>query len=133
MANGMYRVRGGRELRRSMKEAEIEMSHLKAAHSEAGAYVANEAKTAVPVRTGLLQSSIRASGTQTSAVIRAGRKRIPYAGVIHYGWPAHNIEAQPFISKPAQETEPTWRRIYERAVAHIVERIRGAKGGQGTI
>src|SRR5699024_9779042 len=110
MANGMYRVRGGRELRRSMKEAEIEMSHLKAAHSEAGAYVANEAKTAVPVRTRLLQSSIRSSGTQTSDVSRVGHKIIQYDVIIHYGWPAHNIEEHQLISKPVQETESTWGR-----------------------
>jgi len=50
-----------------------------------------------PVLTGRLSSSIRAGRGKTKAVVRAGGARVPYAGVIHYGYPARNIEPQPFL------------------------------------
>jgi hypothetical protein len=50
-----------------------------------------------PVRSGKLEGTIRAGRGKTKAVVRAGGARAPYAGVIHYGWPARGIAAQPFL------------------------------------
>jgi len=50
-----------------------------------------------PVLTGRLQSTIRAGRGKTKAVVRAGGARAPYAGVVHYGYPAKNQQAQPFL------------------------------------
>lgn len=49
--------------------------------------------------TGALAKSIRAGRGKTKAVIRAGGAKAPYAGVIHYGWPARNIAPQPFLTE----------------------------------
>lgn len=48
--------------------------------------------------TGALAKSIRAGRGKTKAVIRAGGKAAPYSAVIHYGWPARHIAAQPFLT-----------------------------------
>lgn len=50
-----------------------------------------------PSRSGRLRETLRAGRGKTKAVVRAGGARAPYAGVIHYGWPAHNIGRQPFL------------------------------------
>lgn len=47
--------------------------------------------------TGRLAGSVRAGRGKTKAVVRAGGARVPYAGVIHYGWPARGISPQPFL------------------------------------
>jgi hypothetical protein len=48
--------------------------------------------------TGALAGSIRAGRGKTKAVVRAGGAKAPYAGVIHYGWPARNIAPHPFLT-----------------------------------
>ncbi len=48
--------------------------------------------------TGALAGSIRAGRGKTKAVVRAGGAKAPYAGVIHYGWPARNIKPHPFLT-----------------------------------
>src|SRR5699024_3301456 len=71
---------------------------LKALMGAIGELVADAARPRVPVRTGALARSVRAGKAKTRAVVRAGSKKVPYAGVIQYGWPGHNIEAQPFLT-----------------------------------
>jgi len=58
-------------------------------------------------------------------VIRAGGASLRYAGPVHFGWPEHHIEAQPFITEAAQRTEPAWTHIYEDAVESVLDTIRG--------
>ena len=52
----------------------------------------------IPTASGRLAGTVRAGKGKTKAVVRAGGARAPYAGVRHYGWPAHNIEAAPFLT-----------------------------------
>lgn len=56
----------------------------------------------------------------------AGGAAVPYAGPIHWGWPSHNIEPQPFIAAAAQDTEPQWLGLYERDVQRTLDRVKGA-------
>ena len=50
-----------------------------------------------------LAGSIRAGRGKTKSVIRAGKARVPYAGVTHYGWPARNIAPHPFLTDALQQ------------------------------
>ena len=50
---------------------------------------------------------------------------MPYAGPIHWGWPARNIKAQPFVVEAAQATEAEWVAMYEAEVDRILERVEG--------
>lgn len=52
-----------------------------------------------PHRTGRLQASIKASTSVSKAVIRAGGARVPYAGVINYGWARHGIGPVHFMQR----------------------------------
>jgi hypothetical protein len=79
------RITGLSETVRSLKRFGVEVADLKAAFTRIGNIVVNEAQSLVPVMTGRLAASIRASKTQNKSEVRAGSAGIPYAGVQHYG------------------------------------------------
>lgn len=124
MADGV-RVEGARELRAALKRAGEDVGDLKAAHADAASIVATFAGASAPRRSGRLAGSIRASGTTSKAIVRVGKKSVPYASVIHWGWARRGIRANPFVSEAAQRTEPRWVDIYTTAVQRMLDRIRG--------
>lgn len=119
-------VTGARELRRKIKQAEDQglKDQLKKAYKDAANIVARSGRLKAPERSGDLASSIRSMNQTTRAVVAAGRGRTTdYAGVIHYGWPAHNITPQPFLH---QALKDDWDRVYDTftdAVDRVVEDI----------
>lgn len=120
------RVEGARHLRRDLKRAGVELDSLKAAHDQAARFVAARASAAAPHRTGNLADTVRGAGTKGRASVRAGYARVPYGPPIHWGWPARNIAAQPWISDTARATEPHWLLIYRQAVSALLDTIEGA-------
>lgn len=120
-----YRVEGLNDLARTMRRAGEDLTELKDAHAKAGGIVASYAESIAPRRSGKLAGSVRAARQVRRARIQAGRASVPYAGPIHWGWPARHIGAQPFMSDAAQATEPTWRPAYEAAVAKALEQVKG--------
>ena len=119
------RVEGGRQLRATLRAAGSDLSDLKAAHREAAAIAANTSAALAPFRTGRLKASVRSSGTLSAGIVRAGRAAVPYAPVIHWGWAAKGITAQPFVSYGAQSSEGTWLPVYQHAVNNALERVHG--------
>ena len=77
---------GMRELRKKLRRMDNGMDNLKGLHLDLAEIVADRAEALAPVRTGRLKQTIRAAGTQTAGRVRAGYKRIPYAGPVHFGW-----------------------------------------------
>lgn len=116
-------VEGARELRTSLKRCGDDLSDLKEANTVVATTVARAAHP--PMLTGQLAASIRPSGTKTAAQVRAGGARVPYAGAIHWGWPAHNITAQPFLADAAQATEPIWTATYLQAIDKELAKVKG--------
>jgi hypothetical protein len=74
-----------------------DLEDLKALNLDVATLVSDRAKDIVPRRTGNLADTIRPAGTKTAGRVRAGFKRVPYAGVIHFGFPARRIQPQPFL------------------------------------
>jgi hypothetical protein len=70
---------------------------MKATHKRAAEIVIQGAKRFVPVVSGKLAASIRDGSTQRMGRVRVGSASVPYAGPIHFGWPARKIKPQPFI------------------------------------
>ena len=98
MAGRQVSVEGARELRKALKTVGDEAkAGLKDVTVEVAEIVARAAVTKVPARSGALRETIRAAGAQTRASVKAGFKKVPYAGVIHFGWPARKIAPQPFL------------------------------------
>lgn len=118
-------VVGLSRLRRDLRRVGADMADLKAANAAAGSLVAAESAARAPRRTGRMAGSGRASKTVGRASVMFGGARIPYAGPIHYGWPARGIEANPFITDAAQATESRWLPLYEAELAHVAQSLDG--------
>ena len=130
MAYGGLDIEGGRELRRTLKKAGVDLNDLKAIHRKVGDVVVGRAKGWAPRVSGRLAGSIRAGATRRAAVIRAGNNRksatgVPYAQPIHWGWPRRGISANPFLSYSAQATESAWVGIYFDYVEDTLDDVKG--------
>jgi hypothetical protein len=110
------KVTGAREFRAAMKHMSADLSDLTAINKAAASTVATEARNRAPVLTGRLAGSIRAGATRTRGYVKAGGRSIPYAGPIHFGWPRHNIEPQPFIFAALDDRRTE---IIDKYEAHI--------------
>ena len=138
---GIVQVEGARQLRRSLKAAGDDLSDLKAAHKQVADMGVEAADQYVPIRSGRLQASIRGAGTTNAAIIRAGKKNVPYAGAVHWGrkmWPSMLSTPNPprnrvysfikprlFIVDGVTDIEPAWVAVYEEALAAALEKVEG--------
>lgn len=124
------RVEGGRKLRSTLRDAGDDLSDLRAAHKDAAQIAAEASAALAPARSRRLADTIRAAGTKTAGIIRAGNNRstssgVPYAGPIHWGWFKRGIKPQPFLSRGAQDSEGRWLPIYETALDQALDKIKG--------
>lgn len=134
-----FHLEGGRQLRKALKEAGNDLSDLKTTHKRAADVVAAASRGKVPVRTGRLKGTIRAAGTKTVGIIRAGTKRVPYAPCVHWGrmiWPSKEAQPNPprspheafiyprlYVSDAARETEPKWIVDYLKKIDELAKRV----------
>lgn len=114
---------GGKQLRRTLRKAGIDLAEMRAVHRQA-AQVAMSASRP-PHRSNDLAGSQRIGATNTTGTLRAGGVRVPYAGVIHYGWPARNITEQPWLLQAAKRTEHRWIALYKAFLDRVLEQIQG--------
>jgi len=119
-------VEGAKELRKAIRKMEsTELKEaLKSANKAAAEVFVPYSKENVPVVSGKLRQSIRATGAQAQGAVRAGyAARVPYAGPVHFGWPQQNIKAQPFIDDAIAEHLGEGRAVYEEAIDAIVRQL----------
>ena len=123
------RVEGAKKLRRTLKAAGVDMKDLAKLNKQAASIVAARAKQMAPVgspKNGHIKSTIRAGATQKAGIVRVGNVRRPYGGAIHWGWPARNIEAQPWVADAAKATEPQWVDNYFDGLMKTIRSVEGA-------
>ena len=65
--------------------------------SDLGRNIASKASAIAPKLTGKLASSVGSKFEKGTLQIYAGNESVPYAGVIEYGYPMRNIDAQPYL------------------------------------
>ena len=88
-----------REVEAALRKMRLKPRDLAAAWDRIGAAIKVTAVPLAPVGvTGRLVKSIRQGKAKTQAIVRAGSKPVPYAGVINYGWPARNITPVHFLN-----------------------------------
>ena len=99
MTRPAIEIQGVGQLAKALKNAGDEglSAVLKTAHLEGAETVAATARTLAPKLSGSLRSSIRSSATLRSGRVRAGKKKVPYAAPIHFGWGRRGIHPQPFL------------------------------------
>lgn len=116
-------VRGAKELRRALKSMGDDLKDLTATNKEAAQIVEEAARQGAPVDSGALRGTIKTRASRASARIYAGSNSVVYAGPIHFGWPAHNIEPQPFLYEAADERAEAVFDIYNRKVEDLVRKV----------
>lgn len=119
------RIDGLRELRASLRAAGQDYRELKGAGLEAATLVAQTASSYAPSETGALRGSIRAAGQAKGAVVRAGSAKLPYAGVIHFGWAQRSISPDPFLYDAADARFAEVEALYLERVSAIAGSIKG--------
>lgn len=129
MSGGVViRVEGHRRLVRTMRDAGVDVGELKAANKTVAEYVARAARPLTPVGPeagGHVKNSIRTGATNKAGIIRAGNKRLPYAGRLHYGWRDVRQTGQPWVLQAAQSTESAWVGMYQARLDRIIDQIKG--------
>ncbi|THG24934.1 HK97 gp10 family phage protein [Bifidobacterium pseudolongum] len=125
MASKALYVVGQRRFVATMRKAGADMDELKDVNAQAARVALPAVQSLVPHRTGTLAGSIRAGATKRAGVVRAGRKSVPYAGVINYGWPARHITGRLFANNGVARTEPTWAKLYEQFVKKTMSQVKG--------
>lgn len=114
--------------RKALRAVDGGLDDLKEANREVGQIVATRAEQLVPVRSGALRGSIRAGRRVSGAIVQSGGRLLPYAPVIHFGWPARNIEPQPFLYDAADDRRDEVAARYDAAVADLIRKYDRAPG-----
>jgi HK97 gp10 family phage protein len=115
------KVKGYKQAIKALQAIGVPASEIKAAGSEAGELVANQARALAPVRTGSLRNSIRVSKSLARVTVSAGNNRsIPYANPIHWGWFKRNIKPQPFFIKALGITREEVYQNYYRSLDRLI-------------
>ncbi len=123
MAGRQVSVEGARELRKALKTVGDEAkAGLKDVNLEVAEIVARAAVTKVPSRSGALRETVRAAGAQTRASVKAGFKKVPYAGVIHFGFPARGILPQPFLYDALDARRDEVMDAYTDGIADLIKK-----------
>lgn len=120
------RLEGGARLRRTLRQAGLDMKDLSAVNKRAANIVAAKARQDVPYgpdKNGHLRSTIRTSATQRAGTVRVGDKKRPYAAPDHWGWYARGIKGNAWLSRTAQDTEPQWVQEYWQGLMNVLDSI----------
>ena len=115
------------KLQKALKEVGPEMiAELKEGNKALGEIFADRARQLVPVRSGALQKTIKATKSAGGARVNAGTpsltSKVPYAGPIHWGWPSRSIEAQPFLSDALDDVKDEVVAAYEKQTADLLQK-----------
>ena len=106
---------------------------MKDTHRKAGEIIAVAAKPLAPNLTGRLSSTIVSAPTQRQGRVRIGRgQSVPYAGPIHFGWPARRIKPQPFIYEALDGRRDEVLKVYEQRMDQLIRAHDFAPGQRPT-
>ena len=125
MAGYTVTIKGVNEVIRSLKQYQGAVDDLKDANAAIGNKVAVTAKATAPYLSGRLAGTVRANRAMKKVQIKAGGAAVPYAGVIEYGWPARNIEAQPYLRRAAWDNREYAKQQYSVNLQAIARKYIG--------
>jgi hypothetical protein len=118
---GQLQIEGLRDVQKAMRNfSDDSRNDMKETHRKAGQIVVDAASSKVPVSSGALLASIRSAPTQRQGRVRLGSAAVPYAGPIHFGWPARNIQPNPFIYEVLDGRRDEVMRIYEERISELI-------------
>ena len=92
-------------------------------HRQAARVALEAARERAPVKTGRLRASGQVdAGAGYGAVLFTA----PYAGPIHWGWPARGIAPSMFATKGVEQSMDAWLDVYAEAIQDDLGKVKGA-------
>ena len=98
MAEANISITGVKEVTDTLNKLGRDLESNIELNKELSTTLAQKASALAPRLTGALASSVVGKPSAEKAQILAGSAAVPYAGVIEYGWPQKNREAQPYLN-----------------------------------
>lgn len=129
MAKAAVEVQGINALARALKKAgDTGLGDaLKASHREGAEIVAKAARPRVPRDSGDLAASLRTGSTPRSGRVSIGKKKVPYAPPIHFGWVRRNIRPNTFLytalDRRKEEVEDAFLAAIEALSENVVDEV----------
>jgi phage gpG-like protein len=117
------RVLGADRLAATLEKASKQIADMSDGYGKAAEIVSGAGASSAPRRTGRLAGSMTTERAKGSATITSP---LVYAVPIHWGRPAHNIEANPFLMRAADRTEAQWVGAIDDEVQRICNEVEGA-------
>jgi hypothetical protein len=116
-------VEGAPQLRKAFKKLGGRSKDLSAIHGDIASDVADKAQQLVPYASGRLSRSIKGTKSASRAAVTAGQRLPPYAGPIHFGWRARNIEPQPFLYDALDSRRGEIAKRYADGIGELVKKF----------
>ena len=116
-------ITGADEVADTMRKAAQDLGDMSKAHKAAAAIFVPLARARAPRLTGALAAATLPASSKDGAGFTNAR---PFFGPIHYGWPHHDIRAQPFVDEAVADSESQWMAVYVDAVSDICNEVKGA-------
>lgn len=118
---GKEEIEGLREVQKALnKFSDATRKEMQSTHLQAAEIVVGASKRFVPIKTGALAQSIRAAAVMSGGRVKVGSASVPYAGPIHFGWPARRIKPQAFIYDALDTRRGEVSRLYEKRIAVLM-------------
>lgn len=117
-----FSVQGVNEVKASLDKIEKGIKENLELNKELSNTLAQKASAMAPKLTGALASSVAGNASSERAQIVAGSASVPYAGVIEYGWPSRNINAQPYLIPAVNNNMGYVIQKYEDSIKDIVKK-----------
>lgn len=119
------KIEGLKELRSELRKIDKRLPReLQKGNKEAAKSVLPKVRRGAPVgATGRLAKSVRPLATQRRAQVGVGfERRVPYAGVINFGWAAHNIRPQEFIYRGINKSTRELLKAYAKMIDRLTKK-----------
>jgi hypothetical protein len=112
-----------RDLRKMGGDLDLNKAEFLETNKKVAEVIIEGSKRFVPVLSGALAESIRQASTKKAAKVRVGTPtQVPYAGAIHFGWPARRIKPQSFIYDTIDGRRAEVAMLYAQRLTEIQNR-----------
>lgn len=120
----MIRVQviGDRRTAKAFRKLGLKVRDLHRAWQKIGAKIKRDAIPLTPVLSSKLVNTLRNAKTKSSAVVRAGSKRVVYAGVIHYGG-YNNITPTHFLTTALHQNRDYAEREVKSEIQRLISKV----------
>ncbi len=115
-------IRGIESLNSLLLKFTNDVKNLDGFGTKVGKLIVDSASAMAPKRSGALAASIGTVSRKEGVQVYAGSERVPYAGVIEYGWAARGRQPQPYLMPAVQEKIGMVVEKYEEGISGTIRK-----------